>query len=382
MPAISRKKVHGARTQGQVIDGAEDIGVAYQVFSDTVIEDVIVKNSPRGFKFHNGRNLVIRRCETQNVKGDGIYLTKTVDVLLENNRIGAATGQGADCCQFAYQNSDTNISSDVVIRGNLFLQSPASASNKGALVCDKTRKYRVEYNFIGGKNFSFSSIGDDAVVRSNIMRDGRMNDYSFGYGIGDKADHAGHHVYDNWIENNNRGVALSGFSDQELAFRKDIDIHDNVISECDIAFFANRGWSGSFRRNIFLRCKQDIVLKGPGKETAGEVEGNYANDGSFLNVTPPPLRFRPDDGKASVASGEWTSEPDEIRIQWRDKGIDIPGANRPSIAPEPGMELSCVLLARKGQNWMLAIAETAYDEFTPRAWQEHMLPWQKRYLSI
>ena len=381
MPAISRKKVHGARTQGQVIDGAEDIGVAYQVFSDTVIEDVVVKNSPRGFKFHNGRNLVIRRCETQNVKGDGIYLTKTVDVLLENNRIGAATGQGADCCQFAYQNSDTNISSDVVIRGNLFLQSPDSASNKGALVCDRTRKYRVEYNFIGGKNFSFSSIGDDAVVRSNIMRDGRMNDYSFGYGIGDKADHAGHHVYDNWIENNNRGVALSGFSDQELAFRKDIDIHDNVISGCDIAFFANRAWSGSFRRNIFLRCKQDIVLKGPGKETAGEVEGNYANDGSFLNVTPPPLRVR-SDGKASVASGEWTSEPDEIRIQWRNKGMDIPGANRPSIAAEPGMELSCVLLARKGQNWMLAIAEAAYDEFTPRAWQEHMLPWQKRYLSI
>ena len=381
MSAILRKKVHGASTRGQIIDGAADVGVAYQVFSDTVIEDVVVKNSPRGFKFHNGKNLVVRRCETENVKGDGIYLTKTTDVLLENNRIGAATGQGADCCQFAYQNKDTNISSDVVIRGNLFLQSPTSSSNKGALVCDKTRKYRVEYNFIGGKNFSFSSIGDDAIVRSNVMRDGRMNDYSFGYGIGDKADHAGHHVYDNWIENNNRGVSLSGFSDQNLAFRKDIDIHDNVISGCGIAFFANRPWSGSFRRNIFLQCGQDIVLKGNGEATAGKIEGNYHNDGSFLNVTPPPLRFKPD-GKASVSSGEWTSEPDEIRIQWRDKGIDIPGANRPSIAVEPGMELSCVLLARKEQNWMLAIAEAAYDDFTPRAWQEKMLPWQKRYLSI
>lgn len=177
MTAILRKKVHGASTRGQVIDGAPDVGVAYQVFSDTVIEDVIVKNSPRGFKFHNGKNLTVRRCETENVNGDGIYLTKTTHVLLENNRIGAAPGEGADCCQFAYQNSDDNISSDIVIRGNLFLQSPASASNKGALVCDKTRKYLVEYNFIGGKNFSFSSIGDDAVVRSNIMRDGRMNDY-------------------------------------------------------------------------------------------------------------------------------------------------------------------------------------------------------------
>ncbi|TAX70506.1 right-handed parallel beta-helix repeat-containing protein [Rhizobium leguminosarum] len=381
MTAILRKKVHGASTRGQVIDGAPDVGVAYQVFSDTVVEDVIVKNSPRGFKFHNGKNLTVRRCETENVKGDGIYLTKTTHVLLENNRIGAAPGEGADCCQFAYQNSDDNISSDIVIRGNLFLQSPASASNKGALVCDKTRKYLVEYNFIGGKNFSFSSIGDDAVVRSNIMRDGRMNDYSFGYGVADKADHAGHHIYDNWIENTNRGVSLSGFSDQELAFRKDIDIHDNVISQCDIAFFANRRWSGSFRRNIFLRCEQDIVLKGNGKATAGDIDGNYRNDGSFLNVTPPPLRFKPD-GNASVASGEWTSEPDEIRIQWRNKGIDIPGANRPSIAVEPGMELSCVLLARKAQNWMLAIAETAYDDFTPRAWQEHKLPWQKRYLSI
>ncbi|MBB4234985.1 right-handed parallel beta-helix repeat-containing protein [Rhizobium esperanzae] len=381
MTAILRKKVHGAFTRGQVIDGAEDIGVAYQVFSDTVIEDVIVKNSPRGFKFHNGKNLTIRRCETENVNGDGIYLTKTTDVLLENNRIGAAPGQGADCCQFAYENKDDYVSSNVVIRGNLLLQSPTSTSNKGALVCDKTRNYLVEYNFIGGKNFSFSSIGDGAVVRSNIMRDGRMNDYSFGYGIGDKVDHTGHHVYDNWIENTNRGVSLSGFSDQEQAFRKDIDIHDNVISQCDIAFFANRPWSGSFRRNIFLRCEQDIVLKGRGKETAGDVDGNYANDGSFLNVTPPPLVFKPD-GKASVSSGQWTSEPDEIRIQWRDKGIDIPGANRPSIAVAPGMELSCVLLARKDQNWMLAIAETAYDDFTPRAWQEHRLPWQKRYLSI
>ncbi|SCB60947.1 Right handed beta helix region [Rhizobium aethiopicum] len=381
MPAILRKKVHGVSTRAEVIDGAEDIGLSYQVFSDTVIEDVVVKNSPRGFKFHNGSNLVVRRCETENVKGDGIYLTKTRNVLLENNRMGAAAGEGADCCQFAYQNSDDNISSDVVIRGNLFLQSPASASNKGALVCDKTRNYLVEYNFIGGKNFSFSSIGDDAVVRSNIMRDGRMNDYSFGYGIGDKADRTGHHVYDNWIENNNRGISLSGFSDQELAFRKDIDIHDNVISGCDIAFFANRQWSGSFRRNIFMRCAQDMVLSGKGKTTAGRITGNYRNDGSFLNVVAPPLRFNPD-GKASVASGEWTSEPDEIVIQWRDKGVDIPGANRPSIAVAPGMELSCVLLARKGRNWMLAIAETAYDEFTPRAWQEKKLPWQKRYLSI
>ncbi|PDT03223.1 polysaccharidase [Rhizobium chutanense] len=381
MTAILRKKVHGAFTRAQVIDGAEDIGVAYQVFSDTVVEDVIVKNSPRGFKFHNGKNLTVRRCETENVNGDGIYLTKVTDVLLENNRIGAAPGQGADCCQFAYENKDDYVSSNVVIRGNLLLQSPTSTSNKGALVCDKTRNYLVEYNFIGGKNFSFSSIGDDAVVRSNIMRDGRMNDYSFGYGIGDKVDHAGHHVYDNWIENTNRGVSLSGFSDQEQAFRKDIDIHDNVISQCDIAFFANRPWSGSFRRNIFLRCEQDIVLKGRGKETAGDIDGNYVNDGSFLNVTPPPLAFKPD-GKAAVSSGQWTSEPDEIRIQWRDKGIDIPGANRPSIAVAPGMELSCVLLARKDQNWMLAIAETAYDDFTPRAWQEHRLPWQRRYLSI
>ncbi|MBX5220664.1 right-handed parallel beta-helix repeat-containing protein [Rhizobium sp. NLR8a] len=381
MPAVLRKKVHGASTRAEVIDGAEDIGVAYQVFSDTVVEDVVVKNSPRGFKFHNGSNLVVRRCETENVRGDGLYLTKTKNVLLENNRMGAAPGEGADCCQFAYQNSDDNISSDVVIRGNLFLQSPTSTSNKGALVCDKTRKYLVEYNFIGGKNFSFSSIGDDAVVRSNIMRDGRMNDYSFGYGIGDKADRTGHHVYDNWIENNNRGISLSGFSDQERAFRKDIDIHDNVISGCDIAFFANRPWSGSLRRNIFIRCGQDLVLSGKGKSTAGEIDSNYHNDGSFLNLVAPPLRFNTY-GKASVASGEWTSEPDEIVIQWRDKGLDIPGANRPSIAVEPGMELSCVLLARKGRNWMLAIAETAYDEFTPRAWQEKMLPWQKRYLSI
>ncbi|MGO4139701.1 hypothetical protein ACEQ6A_35270, partial [Rhizobium brockwellii] len=61
-----------------------------------------------------------------------------------------------------------------------------------------------------------------------------------GYGVGDKADHADHHVYDNWIENTNRCVSLSGFSDQELAFRKDIYIHDNVISQCDIAFCALR----------------------------------------------------------------------------------------------------------------------------------------------
>ncbi|WHO72920.1 right-handed parallel beta-helix repeat-containing protein [Rhizobium sp. BT03] len=381
MPAILRKKIHGASTRRQVIDGAEDIGVAYQVFSDTVVEDVVVKNSPRGFKFHNGKNLVVRRCETENVNGDGIYLTMTSNVLLENNRVGAAPGQGADCCQFAYQNKDSNISSNVVVRGNLFLQRPSSASNKGALVCGRTRNYLVEYNFIGGKNFSFSSIGDDAVVRSNIMRDGRMNDYSFGYGVGDQVSHAGHHVYDNRIENSNRGVSLSGYSDQNQAFRKDMNIHDNVISDCDIAFFANRPWSGSFRRNIFLRCKQGILLKGNGEATAGEIDGNYFNDGSFLNVTPPPLRVKPD-GKASVSSGEWTSEPDEIRIQWRDKGIDIPGANRPSITVEAGMELSCVLLARKEQNWMLAIAETAYDDFTPRAWQENMLPWQKRYFSI
>ncbi len=381
MLPILRKKVHGDSLRGQIIDGAPDIGVAYQVFSDTVVEDIIVKHSPRGFKFHNGKNLIVRRCETDNVKGDGIYLTKTSNVLLENNRIGEAPGEGADCCQFAYQNNDTNISTDVVIRGNLFLQSPTSTSNKGALVCDKTRNYLVEYNFIGGKNFSFSSIGDGAVVRSNVMRDGRMNDYSFGYGVGDKADHVGHHVYDNFIENTNRGISLSGFEDQQLAFRRDIDIHDNVISGCDIGFFANRPWSGSFRRNIFLQCKQDIVLKGNGKGTTGKIDDNYVNDGSFLNISPPPLRFKPD-GKASVASGEWTSEPDEIRIQWRDKGIDIPGANRPSIAVEPGMELSCVLLARKDRNWMLAIAETAYGEFTPRAWQERKLPWQRRYLLI
>ncbi|MGO8506365.1 right-handed parallel beta-helix repeat-containing protein, partial [Rhizobium leguminosarum] len=108
-----------------------------------------------------------------------------------------------------------------------------------------------------------------------------------------------------------------------------------------------------FRRNISLRCDQDIVLKGTDQAPACDIDGNHRNDGSFLNVTPPPLRFKPD-GNASVASGEWTSEPYEIRIQWRNKGIDIPGANRPSTTVEPGMELSCVLLARKDQNWMLA----------------------------
>lgn len=61
------------------------------------------------------------------------------------------------------------------------------------------------------------------------------------------------------------------------------------------------------------RCKQEIVLKGKGKATAGDIDGNYVNDGSFLNVTPPPLTFERD-GKASASSGEWTSEPDEIHI--------------------------------------------------------------------
>ncbi|MGO8396510.1 hypothetical protein ACC760_38870, partial [Rhizobium ruizarguesonis] len=72
------------------------------------------------------------------------------------------------------------------------------------------------------------------------------------------------------------------------------------------------------RQPVFLPCARLEVVIGS------------RNDGSFLNVTPPPLRLKPD-GKASVYSGEWTSEPDEIRIHWRDKGIDIPGANRPSI---------------------------------------------------
>ncbi|MGO8197629.1 right-handed parallel beta-helix repeat-containing protein, partial [Rhizobium ruizarguesonis] len=77
------------------------------------------KKEKRGGKVKKGKKSTVRRGETENVNGDGIYLTKTTHLLLENSRIGAAPGEGADGCQFAYQNSDDNISAEIVIRGNL-----------------------------------------------------------------------------------------------------------------------------------------------------------------------------------------------------------------------------------------------------------------------
>ncbi len=383
MTAIIRKKIKGDNARNLVIDGSATAGAYYVGCPDATLENIKVTNSPQGFKFHNSPNLVMRRCETQGVEGDGVYLTRIEGALLENNRIGAAPGRGADCIQFADENSDSNISKDIVIRGNLLLQSPSSGSNKGSLVCAGTQGYLVEYNYMGGKNFSFSSFGEDAVVRSNIMRDGRMNKYSFGYGVGDQISHARHRVYDNFIENCERGISLSGFSDTGLAFRKDMDIHDNVVSGCHVGFFADRPWSGTLRRNILMKCERYIVLRLNGEKTSGRIVENYLNDGSFLNITPPELQFLPD-GRASVSEGRWSSKPDKIFYAWRNGGEDIPGETQPTLTPKPGMELSCVVLARNDSNWMLAIAEAPWqeDKFVARSWSEGSLPWRRRYFHV
>lgn len=381
MAPIIRRKVNNDIVRDQVVEGASDPAVYYAGCRNATLERVTIKDSDRGFRFHDCTDLTMSECDAQGVKSDGIYITRATGMRMTNNRIGAVSGKEADCCQFAYEGSDANISSNLVLRGNLFLQNSDSSSAKGALVIARANRYLVENCYIGGKNFSFSSFGEDATVRSCIMTHARASKYSFGYGVGDTVAHARHHVYDNLIEDAVRGISLSGYSDGGGALREAMDIHDNIIHACDVAFFADRPWTGCFRRNILMACKRPMSLIGNGEKTFGGICENYLNDGSFRSKAPPQLHLT-SVGGATVTAGFWSEEPDELRYIWRDKGQDIANANGANFDPKAGMELSCVVLARKDSNWMLAIAETPHRDDIPRAYTEGMLPWQQRYLTI
>ncbi|QIG76563.1 carboxypeptidase regulatory domain-containing protein [Rhizobium phage RHph_I1_6] len=406
-------------------------GINVQVVTNMLIEDCLLtdsrSSSVTGIKLHNSDkaaaltvpdlpgktfNLIYKDNEVRNVKGDGLYITKINGILIQNNKHDAAYGGGADCIQIAYENNDTNISRNVVIRGNLLLQSPQSQSDKGGLVCEQTRVYLVEYNDIGGKNFSFSSIGYDAVCRSNNMRDGKLSNYSFGYGAGEQAHFGRHHVYDNNISNCLSGIRFSSFGDSTILNngvygyqRYDFECHDNVISKCTYAFFADRPWSGYVKRNIFMQCTTGIQRQGGqvsgntvanlGVYTAQDVTGNYTNDGTWLNSVPPTLSGSIAAGATvSVANAEWklngvVTVPDEVFYVWRNKGYDIVGETGTSytipVDAASDFELSCVMFARKGTNWMLAVAENDWPTdayFIPRAYSEGALTFKKRYFKL
>lgn len=407
-------------------------GINIQVVTNTIIEGCLFSNSRstgvQGVKLHNsdkaatltvpdlpGRffNLIYKDNDLVNVKGDGLYITKINGVLIQNNKHDAAYGGGADCIQVAYENNATNSSRNVMIRGNLLLQNPLSQSDKGGLVCEGTLGYHAEYNDIGGKNFSFSSIGYDAVCRSNNLRDGRLNTYSFGYGTGEQLHLGRHHVYDNHIDNCIRGITLSSFGDSTIVNngvygyqRYDFECHDNIMSRCTHAFQADRPWSGYVKRNIFMQCTNGITRSGGqvsgnvvanlGVYTTQDVTGNYTNDGTWLNLVPPTMTgtFNPGSTVSVAGTPIWTlngvnTVPDEIFYVWRNKGYDIPGATGSSyvipLDAAADTELSCVMFARKGTNWMLAIAEAEWSQdeyFIPRAYVEGKLHWKKRYFKL
>ena len=90
------------------------------------------------------------------------------------------------------------------------------------------------------------------------------------------------------------------------------------------------------------------------------------------------------DGRFQVTAGRWTSPPDQLTYIWRESGIDLMVPQEPAFKPDATGEYSCVVLARAGENWMLAIAETpwAKDGFVPRAWESGDLPWGKRYQLV
>ncbi|QIG70502.1 carboxypeptidase regulatory domain-containing protein [Rhizobium phage RHph_N38] len=406
-------------------------GINVQVVTNILIEDCLFtdsrSSSVQGIKLHNSDkaaaltvpdlpgktfNLIYKDNELRNVKGDGLYITKITGILIQNNKHDAAYGGGADCIQIAYENNDTNISKNVVIRGNLLLQSPQSQSDKGGLVCEQTKVYLAEYNDIGGKNFSFSSIGFDATCRSNNMRDGKLNTYSFGYGTGEQSHFGRHHVYDNNISNCIRGIGLSSFGDSTILNngvygyqRYDFECHDNVISKCTYGFFADRPWSGYVKRNIFMQCTNAITRQGGqvsgntvanlGVYTTQDVTGNYTNDGTWLNSVPPKLSGTIAAGATvSVANAEWklngvVTAPDEVLYFWRNKGYDIAGETGSSytipVDVASDLDLSCVMFARKGTNWMLAVAENDWPTdayFIPRAYTEGNLKFKKRYFKL
>lgn len=404
---IQKKKKHTDRIENLSVVDAPDHGVSYQVFSNVECDRIKISRSADGFRFHNSDrpaaiavdgasyNLVMRFCETEDVGGDGLYVTKVDGALIENCKFSPPTRGDGDCCQFAYEKNDRNISKNILVRGCVMLQGDFG-SHKGALILERTKAYRIENCWLGGSNFSLASTGDACVVRSNRMGDARTNDYSFGYGISERHHVSDHHVYDNVITNCRRGISLSGFGDRDVEDggvsgyqRSGMMIHDNVISECDVGFLADRAWSGTLYRNIFMKCRKPVVVRGRGSQAANrgaidyQIQGPiYRNDGTFHCTEAPVIRV--EKGVAQVSAGRWSSEPDDLRYIWRLDGIDVPTDNRPRFHIQDGRELSCVVLARKGENWMLSIAERPWRDgragsFSPRSAAEGYIDWGNRY---
>lgn len=367
-------------------------GASIKGFDIAEVDNLTIDRSTEtAVRIHNGQALVIKNSLVKNSNGDGIYLTRSHNSLLDNVRVEPPNNGTADCVQFAYENQDSNISKNAHIKGCILLQGAASKSYKGGLVCEKTDGYLVEQSFIQGKNFAFSSIGNHAVVRSCVFDYARLNDYSFGYGIGEQHHLEDHHVYDCVIRDANRGFSLSSFGDSKIIEdnivgyqRRNIVLHDTIIQDCDIGFFADRAWTGKVYRVIFMRCKTPIANKGKATQTQAEQSFDQlmTNDGSFLCVKAPRLTMT-SKGKAMVSAPFWSEEPDEVRYIWRENGIDVERAKGTSFIPKKDVETSCVVLARKGNNWMLSIAELPWkDDWTPRAYTEGYLPWQNRYIKL
>lgn len=412
MEAIHKRKKHTDTLRNITLSQVDEVGVSYQVFSNVVVENVSVSDSPnakQAFRFHNSDkapaidedggpyNLVLRHCNVNKVKGDGIYITAVNGLLVENCQVAVSTGNEADACQLAYENDDRNVTRQAMIRGNIFTYEPASSSGKGAIVCGMTSGYQVEYNLLEGRNFGISSIGNGAIVRSNVIRGSKLNRYSAGYMIGERYSVREHHVYDNWIDSCSVGIGISSFKDADVNIdgisgnqRSDLDIHDNVISNCETAVALQRAWSGRIHRNIFMTCGRSAVSEGRGRQIASlgqsssqDLSENYLNDGSFLVRQMPRLKRR-SDRLFSVSMGEWSETPDEFRIYWRDRGIDIKDARSPTFEATQGMELSCIVLARRNRNWMIAVAEIQWEagsRFVPRA-REAGMPWGQRYVKV
>jgi hypothetical protein len=365
-------------------------GLSIKGFESASLNDInIEKASEQGIRVHNGHSLNIADTNIANTKGDGIYLTRTHNAVLDNIKIEPPVGLGADGVQFAYENDDSNISKNAHVKGCILLQGPDSESTKGGLVCEKTEGYLVEQSYIQGKNFAFSSIGNKATVRSCLLDYARLNDYSFGYGLGEQHHLADHHLYDCLIRDANRGFSLSSFRDSSIVQdgvegyqRRSIVLHDTIIETCDVGFFADRAWSGRVYRVIFKSCKRSIINQGRATQTTHQQRFGplMTNDGSFLCLKAPTLT-RTSDGKISVLPAEWSDTPDEVRYIWRENGFDVQtNTNMTVFLPKLGTEVSCVALARRGENWMLAIAETVWAGWVPRAWTDGFLPWQNRYL--
>ncbi|AHC30585.1 hypothetical protein CC53_gp168 [Rhizobium phage vB_RleS_L338C] len=237
------------------------------------------QENTQGMMFYKTNHLKILNNFMDRVYNDDLYIDTCNNVLINGNTIMPCFGAEGDNIQTRADRTDPHQIGIEIGHNYLDMGSRKTGSGKGCIVTNMQSYAYIHDNILIGNNFGHGTDeGHHHVCARNRMRHARKNSYSWLIGIGgydNQPYSSDHQMYDNYLEDANRGHAYTGIGVSNytgpLSARADMRCYDETIVNCTVGLRIDRPTSGIFRGWVFHNVGTPI----------NRVNTTYVNEGTI-----------------------------------------------------------------------------------------------------